>query len=514
MKNLLSIILILTMTFSLISSAQDTTNDLTNKISNEKNIPIDTILNSNEYTNINYTAENIDGNYDLHLNIQGSDENIYIDKERWIVSACCEKMSVSYAFDNDIYTKYHSYYDVIDSTTAAPGVLPHYIDMTFPDKRTVNGIKYTARQDNQYSGLLYYYSIYIKEDSDSDWVLHSSGNFDRREVNMVENIYFDTVDCTSIRLQWDEKNSKYGTHATAGEIDVFYIGGELSINNTSYKFANDYGESTDLYIDSHNSEKYSTITNTNSDWIITASSTNTNSNGVEVEKAEYAIDNITSTIWHSLINPQEYCPHWLMIELPKETWLGALNYVPRQEKTAGICTGYEVHVSTDGKNFTKVSEGTWENNAETKTAYFDKIVLAKYVKFVMTDSVREFGSASEIYFLGPTINSLNIQNNSDNAVNINNIKLRTNITINSNFTNESGYISISDGGILYNGNTNGNVFCAYYQNGLLQGVEVIPFKELEERHFDFDITPHYLQTFLLDENLNPLSSTLYEYTFD
>ena len=73
---------------------------------------------------------------------------------------------------------------------------------------------------------------------------------------------------------------------------------------------------------------------------------------------------------------------WVNFELPKakivdglKLYYGAANYIHK---------AYEVLVSTDGQNWTKVCEGTFENTAGEKTIKF-KPVEAKHVRLVPTD---------------------------------------------------------------------------------------------------------------------------------
>ncbi len=130
---------------------------------------------------------------------------------------------------------------------------------------------------------------------------------------------------------------------------------------------------------------------------ITADSVNgTSTGGYDAEKA---IDGKLNTWWHSVITPKKECPHQLILTLPSTKTIYGLRYYPRPDRGAGICTKYEIHISSDGKAFDKVAEGSWDYTADAKTVYFGKAVEALVVKFVMTEAHGGFGSAAEIKFI-------------------------------------------------------------------------------------------------------------------
>jgi phospholipase C len=91
-------------------------------------------------------------------------------------------------------------------------------------------------------------------------------------------------------------------------------------------------------------------------------------------KGANAVDGNTETFWHTQWgddNPAT--PHEIIIQLDPATKIKGVTYLPRQDGgDHGNIKEYEVYVSTDGKEFGKpVAKGTWENNADKKTATFD-----------------------------------------------------------------------------------------------------------------------------------------------
>ncbi len=101
-------------------------------------------------------------------------------------------------------------------------------------------------------------------------------------------------------------------------------------------------------------------------------------------EASKAIDGNTSTHWHSSWgtgHPTVEDGLYITMDLGKEVNnLSQLTYTPRQDKDSnGIYTGYEILVSTDGSEFTKVAEGTWASDKAVKTATFPE-TTARYVR--------------------------------------------------------------------------------------------------------------------------------------
>ncbi|MGO4495130.1 discoidin domain-containing protein [Paenibacillus sp. 2RAB27] len=124
------------------------------------------------------------------------------------------------------------------------------------------------------------------------------------------------------------------------------------------------------------------------------------------EGPEKTLDGNTGSNWHSAWSGTPApAPHSVIYKLDKTNGttyndIYQLKYLPRQDSSFnGVATKYEVAVSTDGTNFTKVAEGTWSNDKSEKTATFSA-VSASYVKFTVIQSNNgsgtQFGSAAEI----------------------------------------------------------------------------------------------------------------------
>ena len=76
---------------------------------------------------------------------------------------------------------------------------------------------------------------------------------------------------------------------------------------------------------------------------------------------------------------------WIVMELEEITEVAGVRYLPRQSSPNGRILGYEISCSLDGKEWTKVAEGTWADDESWKMVGFDA-VEAKYVKIFATNS--------------------------------------------------------------------------------------------------------------------------------
>lgn len=106
------------------------------------------------------------------------------------------------------------------------------------------------------------------------------------------------------------------------------------------------------------------------------------------------LDDNTSSIWHTDWNITTL-PHWIDFQFDEAMSVNALSYLPRQSGTNGNITGYKIQVSDDGTNYSDIKSGTWANNATEKSVSFDA-VTTKHLRLVVTASVGNFGTASEI----------------------------------------------------------------------------------------------------------------------
>lgn len=112
--------------------------------------------------------------------------------------------------------------------------------------------------------------------------------------------------------------------------------------------------------------------------------------------ARFAIDGDEGTIWHTKYSPKDELPQSVTINLGETCKVDRFTYLPRQNGgTNGIITKYAIYTSIDGEEFSKVSEGEFENNIKLKTVKFNDSIEANYIKFEALEGVGGFASASE-----------------------------------------------------------------------------------------------------------------------
>ncbi|MEG1474879.1 MAG: discoidin domain-containing protein [Longicatena sp.] len=112
-------------------------------------------------------------------------------------------------------------------------------------------------------------------------------------------------------------------------------------------------------------------------------------------KAKNAVDGNLETIWHTKWDGSDVLPQSITLNLSKAMEIDAFNYLPRQTGSNGIITKYILEVSEDGTSFTKVSEGSWAQDATQKTVEFNA-TKAQYVRLTAVEGVGGFASAAEI----------------------------------------------------------------------------------------------------------------------
>lgn len=108
-------------------------------------------------------------------------------------------------------------------------------------------------------------------------------------------------------------------------------------------------------------------------------------------QAANAADIDFGTYWRS---PSGSLPLDIVLDLKSSMNVNRVNYYPRKSGSGGSITRYEVHVGTDATSWTKVAEGAWDDNLNTKYAEFSK-VKGRYVKVVAMQGSGGYASASE-----------------------------------------------------------------------------------------------------------------------
>ncbi|MBP1962250.1 discoidin domain-containing protein [Paenibacillus aceris] len=112
--------------------------------------------------------------------------------------------------------------------------------------------------------------------------------------------------------------------------------------------------------------------------------------------AANVLDGNSETIWSTKLDGSTPLPQSVTLNLGTKFSVNKLKYLPRQYMgTDGIVTAYNIYVSTDGTNFTKVATGTWNADKLEKTVTFDT-AEAQYVRLEATAGVNGFAAAAEL----------------------------------------------------------------------------------------------------------------------
>ncbi|MBQ2941950.1 MAG: discoidin domain-containing protein [Clostridia bacterium] len=122
---------------------------------------------------------------------------------------------------------------------------------------------------------------------------------------------------------------------------------------------------------------------------------------------ELAFDGKNDTYWHSwykaegsTIVEKDQCPHTMTVTFPEPLEISMVSYTPRQDTNAtGTWTKAEIYGSTDGVNFTKLVDETYDvvnGRKEAKT----EIPRNSYksIRFVTTESLSGFSTIAELRF--------------------------------------------------------------------------------------------------------------------
>ena len=123
--------------------------------------------------------------------------------------------------------------------------------------------------------------------------------------------------------------------------------------------------------------------------------------------ASNMIDGNTSTIWHSVWSGTDRDNLWVNIHLSEPSTVDGLRYLPRQNGSNGIITGYIIEVSQDnGETYHQVATGTWANSSAWKAVQFTAEENVTDVRLKATTSIsdssnKNYASGAEIRLTAP-----------------------------------------------------------------------------------------------------------------
>ncbi len=323
----------------------------------------------------------------------------YVGKTGWQIycSSTFAAKKAEYMIDGNSNTFWHSnYYTADNKTIDGKDDPPFYISFVLPSETVVSGFAYTPRQDAIDTGKVKAYEIYAASGKEGTAVKINEGVLSvGKEVINVD--FGFSVKAQSIIFVIKESQASYGTCA---EFDLIK-GIESSAKAPSDVKIGDsvlsigYGTT---YI-KEETKKESEYYEDKNLWKIEASSQR-----LPYYPATKAIDGNAATYWHSdftddggsQVIDMVKGPHHLDITFPDLREISGFVYTPRTGHNAGIVTGYEIYASeTDEGEWVKIEEGTFDDDASVKQAYFSQNVKVKKLRFKSLTSISDYGTCAE-----------------------------------------------------------------------------------------------------------------------
>ncbi|MDR6879600.1 discoidin domain-containing protein [Bacillus sp. 3255] len=232
--------------------------------------------------------------------------------------------------------------------------LPQSITLNLGTKYAVNKLKYLPRQYLGTDGIITAYNVYTSTDG-TNFTKVATGTWSADKLEKT--VTFATVEAQYVKL---EATAGVNGLAAAAELNVYRDGSVL----------------VPLAIPK-NQMKASALSF---------------QSGSEASKA---IDGDPNSVWHTKWDGSDKLPQSIIIDLGKVRNISQFRYAPRTDAGNGTITAFNLYVSTDGTNYTKISDGTWVRNNVKKYVQI-AAVDARYVKLEATAAVGGFVSASEI----------------------------------------------------------------------------------------------------------------------
>lgn len=111
---------------------------------------------------------------------------------------------------------------------------------------------------------------------------------------------------------------------------------------------------------------------------------------------KFAVDNDSSTIFHTPWGGTDKSNFWITLEMEKATEIDALRYLSRSGSSNGIVKKYKVETSLDNETWEEVSIGNWSGETGTwSIAEFDEPREAKFIRLTALSTYGEGNQADQ-----------------------------------------------------------------------------------------------------------------------
>ncbi|MBR1594099.1 MAG: discoidin domain-containing protein [Alloprevotella sp.] len=99
-------------------------------------------------------------------------------------------------------------------------------------------------------------------------------------------------------------------------------------------------------------------------------------------EGKHLVDGNPRTIWHTQygVTLAKY-PHWVDFDAAQQQQIKGFIYTPRTDGSNGYVKDYEIYVSQDNREWTKIHSGTFQNDGRPQRVLFSKPVSARYIRF-------------------------------------------------------------------------------------------------------------------------------------
>ena len=302
-----------------------------------------------------------------------ADDAVLSDRSKWTVSASSEMNPITYAFDGNKETFWHSNYTVKDGTVVSHDEGPFDINITLPSATLISGVTFTSRSGGNYNGLITSYEIFGSETDEGPLVLMTSGKLSGALGEETVKL-FANVKVKKVQL----KVNGVGGFGVMAELELVGANKKLKTQPvTNYKA---FEEANRLY--SVNRSDFTATDNCE----VWAS-----------HEPAATLDGSTDSFWQTEASG---FPYILDIDMKKAHEISEITYIPRlSNDNHGSWESVEISVSDNGESFTKVySVNDLKINTEKKTFTLSKPVKARYWRFSVLKAFADRASCSELEF--------------------------------------------------------------------------------------------------------------------
>ena len=212
-------------------------------------------------------------------------------------------------------------------------------------------------------------------------------------VNILTNDYENTLSGTNDKMEWQIEGTDNWTSFKATSPDLTgdkvinirysYTANKIASDPITVTFTKDNPDPTQSYVKAER---------------LSIHDVSTEELKRENNAAKNVLDGNYNSMWHTLWDGSDK-DKFITLKLDEESYISALEYVPRANDTNGIVTEAKIYTSLDGTTWDEVTlteEAKWVSDNTAKMAEFASPVKAMYVKLVGAKTIGNYMSASMI----------------------------------------------------------------------------------------------------------------------